>query len=333
MTRAHAASRPGTPSDAPALVCPVDRSPLSRRGEGAEEAFLCASCGSRFPVEGGVVRFLGESDRFYEGRYLNTIRYVPRSESLAASWPLWLINDGYVWAARRHVPAGGVVVELGCAGGVRYFAKRWRVVGLDLSLGSLSRVADTYALCLQADLTRGVPLPDASVDAVLSSFVWEHIPPERKPGALAELHRILRPGGHLVFLYDVDPRNPIYDRMRRRNPALFQRIFIAGDSHEGWQSPAENRAQFEDGGFEVVEQRGKEKIFFSPSTYGKMAHWGGGFERLAALGNRLRGGRRFQIYNAFQRGFDETVGRLLPEDWARVLVTVCRKAPDDPPPS
>jgi SAM-dependent methyltransferase len=42
-----------------------------------------------------------------------------------------------------------------------------------------------------------IPLPDASVDAVVCEYVVEHlIEPER---VLRELHRILRPGGRLVF--------------------------------------------------------------------------------------------------------------------------------------
>ena len=52
------------------------------------------------------MRFLEETDRFYEGRYLKTVRFLPRTESWLWAWPLWLINSGYVWAARKYIPAG-----------------------------------------------------------------------------------------------------------------------------------------------------------------------------------------------------------------------------------
>jgi len=41
-------------------------------------------------------------------------------------------------------------------------------------------------------------LPDASVDVVLAVHVLEHVPDDRK--ALAELRRIIRPGGWAVLL-------------------------------------------------------------------------------------------------------------------------------------
>ena len=66
---------------------------------------------------------------------------------------------------------------MGCASGFAYFAHRFRIIGLGLSFTSLAQVAPLYETCLQADAVRAIPLPDASVDAVLSSFVWEHILP------------------------------------------------------------------------------------------------------------------------------------------------------------
>ncbi len=200
------------------LACPADRAPLSG-SEGAAH-WSCPQCGNNYPVERGVVRFLEETDRFYEGRYLKTVRFIPRTESWLWAWPLWLINSGYVWAARKYIPAEATALEMGCASGFAYFAHRYRIIGLDLSFTSLAQVAPLYETCLQADVVRAIPLPDASVDAVLSSFVWEHILPGDKPAVLAECRRVLRPGGHLVFLYDVESRNPLYRLMKRRDENL-----------------------------------------------------------------------------------------------------------------
>lgn len=302
-----------------ALTCPHDRASL-RHETGA---WTCARCGERFPVERGVARFLPETDSFYEGRYLNTPAFVPRWDTGVLAWPLWLMNSGYVWAVRRCIPARGRVLEIGCAAGLAYFARRYRMTGLDLSFASLARVAPLYEACLQAD-ARAIPLPDASVDGVISSYVWEHFPPALKPQVLAECARVLRPDGALVFLYDVENEGPLYRRMKRSDPALYREILVDREGHAGWQTPAENRALFEEGGFEVRRDRGQEKLFISPAMYDKVAHWPGGLRRIARVGLRFRYGRAFHAYNALLRVFDETLGRLLPDAWARVRVTVCR---------
>lgn len=305
------------------LICPADHAGLTLAEDRA--SYGCQSCGQRYPVEAGVVRFLGEDDPFYEGRYFNTVRWLPRRDQAPWDWPLWLMNSGYVWAVRRHVPAASALLEFGCASGIRYFSHRYRAIGLDLSAGSLARVADHYATCLQADLTRGIPLPDASIDAAVSSFVWEHILPEQKPAVLAELRRVLRPGGKLVFLYDVDGRHPLYRRMQAVDPALFQEILIDREGHAGWQSAADNAASFEAAGFCVLEHRGKEKLLIGPAMYDKVQHWPGAYRRLARVGLRFELGLPFHCYNAATRVFDESIGRLLPASWARVMVTVCER--------
>ena len=305
------------------LVCPADRAELALDAEAA--SYGCGTCGARYPLEAGVVRFLGGDDAFYEGRYLNTIRWLPRRDRGPWTWPLWLMMSGYVWAVHRHVPAGSTVLELGCGSGIRYLSHRYRALGLDLSAASLARVADIYAACLQVDLTRGIPLPDASIDAAIGSYVWEHIQPRDKPGVLAELCRVLRPGGKLVLLYDVDGDHPLYRRMRAADPALFQEILIDREGHSGWQDAAANRFAFEAAGLRPLSHRGKEKLLIGPAMYAKVQEWPGSFGRWARLGRRFEFGWRFQLYNAATRVLDESVGRFLPERWARVMVTVCER--------
>jgi len=103
---------------------------------------------------------------------------------------------------RRHLPAGGVVVDAGCGTGkwvAHLHRLGYRIIGLDLSFDALAaarRDAPGAGLAL-AD-TQRAPIRDGAVDAVLSLGVVEH--DERGPGAgLRELHRILKPGGLLVL--------------------------------------------------------------------------------------------------------------------------------------
>jgi len=277
------------------------------------------------------VRFLDSSDEFYEGRYLNTIAFVPASERLWRAWPVWLMSSGYPWAVRRYVPAGGNLMEMGCASGTAYFAARYRVLGLDLSFSSLARVASLYDTCIQADVTQRLPLPDECLDGIVSSYVWEHIEPDQKPGALAELMRVLKPGGRMVFLFDVEGNTPLYRVLKRRDPALYRETLIDREGHIGWETPEANRAQFEAAGLRVVEYRGKDKLLVPPAIFDKAREWGGSLQRIGNAGVWFSQGLRFQLANGLLRVLDETVGRLLPLSWSRTVVAVCEKPGESGP--
>src|SRR5512141_2710308 len=98
------------------LICPADQSGLIQTAE----EWNCPECGRSYPVRRGVVKFLDTQDSFYEAAYLNQVHFLPASESWYRVWPVWLINNGYLWRVRNNVPAGATVLELGCAGGVAY---------------------------------------------------------------------------------------------------------------------------------------------------------------------------------------------------------------------
>jgi SAM-dependent methyltransferase len=303
------------------LICPHDRQPLSD----IETGFSCPACGRQYPLQDGVVCTLGGPDDFYEGAYENQVRFIPRSERPWHAWPLWLINSGYLWTVRRFVPPGATVVELGCAGGVRYFGRRYRMVGCDLSLSSLKKL-EFYERKVQADAAVCIPLPDNSVDAVVSSYFWEHIPPEVKPHILSEINRVLRPDGKLIFLYDVETQNPLIRRYKKKDQAQYERLFIAGDGHLGYQSPMENLAIFEEADFRVVEHKGMEKTWLqSPSAYTKLAQFGTAGGRLLAWASKLGQKPLFYPYTALMRLIDTLICPWLPADWARIDMVVCEK--------
>jgi SAM-dependent methyltransferase len=304
------------------IVCPFCGGTLAAT---AGETFSCTACGRQYPIQDGVVCVLDHPDDFYEGAYGNKVFFLPGSERPWHEWPLWLINSGYLWTVRRFVPPGATVVELGCAGGVRYFGQRYRMVGCDLSLASLKKL-EFYERRVQADAAVCIPLPDNSVDAVVSSYFWEHIPPEVKPHILSEMNRILRPGGKLIFLYDVETQNPLIRRYKEKDRVLYERLFIAGDGHLGYQRPVENLAIFEEGGFRVVEHKGMEKTWLqSPSAYTKLAQFGTVGGRLLAWASRLGQQPFFYPYTALMRLIDTLICQWLPADWARIDLVVCEK--------
>ncbi|GGL05715.1 bifunctional 2-polyprenyl-6-hydroxyphenol methylase/3-demethylubiquinol 3-O-methyltransferase UbiG [Streptomyces flaveus] len=103
-------------------------------------------------------------------------------------------------------PAGTVrVVDLGCGGGLvaeNLAARGYRVTGIDLSAGTVA-AARRHAAASGVDVTYlvgsayGTGLPDGCAEAVVASDVLEHF--HDLPTALAEIDRLLAPGGVLLF--------------------------------------------------------------------------------------------------------------------------------------
>lgn len=112
--------------------------------------------------------------------------------------------------------ASGIVVDVGSGSGVLipWLAKNRgiKVLGLDISrkmlLLSHSRLVNTGMTdnwdLLQAD-SDNMPIPDSSVDAVISTYGLTSIPDYKR--TIKEIQRILKPQGKFVVLDWIKPRN------------------------------------------------------------------------------------------------------------------------------
>jgi arsenite methyltransferase len=125
-----------------------------------------------------------------------------------------------------------------------------RVVGLDLAPAMVAAATARLAALPQAEVRIGdaaaLDLPDAAVDAAVSTQVYEYV--ADMPRALAELHRVLRPGGRALIL-DTDWRSLVW---HSTDTARMDRALACWDDHlADPHLPAKLRPLLRDAGFEV----------------------------------------------------------------------------------
>jgi SAM-dependent methyltransferase len=111
--------------------------------------------------------------------------------------------------ATAHLRPGEVVVDLGSGGGLDVFlaskqvGEKGRAIGIDMTTAMIERSREnarkggyTNVEFHQSTIDR-IPLPDASVDCVLSNCVINLAPD--KPAVFREMARILKPGGRVAI--------------------------------------------------------------------------------------------------------------------------------------
>jgi len=100
---------------------------------------------------------------------------------------------------------GSLVLDAGCGRGEVLLAcarKGARVAGIDYADAAVEIAREVLAGVDGAEVCQGdvtaLPWPDASFDCALFADVIEHLDPEQADVALAELRRVLKPGGKLL---------------------------------------------------------------------------------------------------------------------------------------
>ena len=117
-------------------------------------------------------------------------------------------------------PRGALVLDLGAGTGdlSAEFRRQGaaRVTGLDVSAAMLARAEQKFGAdgidWLQGDALH-LPFDDASFDVVASAFVLRNLPD--LAGSLAEMARVLKPGGRLVGLDITHPPDSAWGKLLR----------------------------------------------------------------------------------------------------------------------
>jgi SAM-dependent methyltransferase len=152
------------------------------------------------------------------------------------------VEFAYVWR-QLALPAGARVLDLGSPKDLAAMLARHRgyqVTATDI-LPEAIRLSERYARAQKLEGQRpgrvhsevqdgrALTYPDASFDAAFSVSVLEHIPDHGDTEALAELIRVVRPGGLIVVTVPFDRRyretfvdGPVYERA----PVASERLFF-----------------------------------------------------------------------------------------------------------
>jgi len=148
---------------------------------------------------------------------------APHTTGIVLHWaPLYdFLSDRLLRASEAsirelsQVKAGDKVLDVGCGPGrLTLEAHTWaapggEAQGIDASpemIAVARRNAAKRGLAarFQTALVEALPFPDASFDVVLSRLMLHHLPGDLKARGLAEMRRVLKPGG-VCLVVDFEP--------------------------------------------------------------------------------------------------------------------------------
>jgi ubiquinone/menaquinone biosynthesis C-methylase UbiE len=140
---------------------------------------------------------------------------------------------------------GDQVLDVGCGTGTlaieaqRRVGSAGRVVGIDPGAEQIARARAKAArrnlpIAFQIGMVEQLAFPDQLFDVVLSTLMMHHLPKSLKAQGLAEIARVLKPGGRLI----------IADFTRKQ-----ERVGLAARFHAGGSSLPELAALVADAGF------------------------------------------------------------------------------------
>ncbi len=167
--------------------------------------------------------------------------YYERMRALedASWWNAGMRDLADVMLHSAGLPAQGTVLDVGCGSGqtLSWFRRQWpgwATLGVDVARDGLRAALAGGQERVLAGSALELPLPDTSVDAVITLDVLQHLPLDGgDTRALAEIRRVLRPGGVLFVRTNAQalPRTPDdaeFNFHRYTTPELRRKLEAAG---------------------------------------------------------------------------------------------------------
>jgi SAM-dependent methyltransferase len=200
------------------VVCPACRSGLELDGE----RLMCASCGTVYPREQGVPLLFATTASSDDVERVQTHydHVAHEYDRVFAAHVTRHYLDKRLDIVRSLL-VGGRVLDVGCGTGLlaaHLAGAGYEVVGVDASPGMLAEATGQGLAGAFAAFSTGLPFADNSFDLALSVATLHHLEtPVRVAFTIAEMGRVVRPGGH-VLLWDHNPLNPYWPILMKRVP-------------------------------------------------------------------------------------------------------------------
>src|SRR6266487_2213536 len=158
-----------------------------------------------------------------------------------------------------YIQPGEQVLDVGCGTGTlaievaRRVGRAGRVAGVDPGIQQIARARSKAArrnlpIDFQIGVIEHLPFSDQTFDVVLSTLMMHHLPDSLKRQGLAEIARVLKPGGRLV----------IADFKRKQ-----ERQGLAVRFHAGGSGMQDLATMVSNAGFEHLEMEGMRPPRFS----------------------------------------------------------------------
>jgi len=293
-----------------------------------ETIAFCGKCNKTYEIKDKII-IMTKNDKFYEGSYDATINFVAKNISrLKFLIYLYFVNSHYLYYIRKYINKRGVILDVGCGGGIKYLGEKGNVIGVDLSYRSLLKTTEFYSHSIQCDVLK-MPFIGGSFDYVSSCFVFEHLTTGEKNELLEKTHKIMKNDGIVMMLFDCDSNNALF-KWLKKYPDLYNESIVGINNHIGLLKASENIELFKKNGFKIIKCKGYNKtviqylpVYIWMKSYAKVSFF------VSLLYNFANYISKFNIvvhiYQALVTIFDDIVDVFFPLDNSRLLIVIAKK--------